>query len=46
MTAAPSVETPTAPRGSRLGLFGQEGTAGFILRVLVLLIAIVGFQAA
>ncbi len=45
MTAAPSVETPTAPRGSRLGLFGQEGTAGFILRVLVLLIAIVGFQA-
>ena len=45
MTAAPSVETPTAPRGSRLGLFGQEGTAGFILRVLVLLIAIVGIQA-
>ncbi len=45
MTATPSAETPTAPRGSRLGLFGQEGTAGFILRVLVLLIAIVGIQA-
>ena len=45
MTAASPVETPTAPRGSRLGLFGQEGTAGFILRVVVLLIAIVGIQA-
>ena len=44
MTATPSVETPAAPRGTRLGLFGQEGTAGFILRVLVLLIALVGMS--
>jgi hypothetical protein len=44
MTAARSVETPAAPRGTRLGLFGQEGTAGFILRVLVLLIALVGMS--
>ena len=41
MTAQPSAETTGAPRSTRLGLFGQEGTAGFILRVLVLLIALV-----
>jgi hypothetical protein len=45
MTAQPSVETARAPRSTRLGLFGQEGTAGFVLRVVVLLIALLGMAA-
>ena len=45
MTAQPSVETASTPRSTGLGLFGQEGTAGFVLRVIVLLIALLVMAA-